>query len=68
MFRSTIDAAVVRLVAALQVLKEAPPNSLVHADALDVARRTIDVVIDVAERPNPWGHPPLIRFSQRRLE
>ena len=29
MFRSTIDAAVVRLVAALQVLREAPPDSLV---------------------------------------
>jgi hypothetical protein len=51
MFRSAIDAAVVRLVAALQVLREAPPNSLVsHADALGVARRTIDeLVIDVAE-------------------
>jgi hypothetical protein len=55
MFRSTIDAAVVRLVAALQVLKEAPPNSLVHADALDVARRTIDVVIDVAESRTHGG-------------
>ena len=50
MFRS-IDAAVFRLVAALQVLREAPPNLLVpHADALDVARQTIDeLVIDVAE-------------------
>jgi hypothetical protein len=56
MFRSTIDAAVVRLVAALQVLKEAPPNSLVpHANALDVARRTIDVVIDVAESRTHGG-------------
>ena len=51
MFRPAIDAAVVRLVAALQVLREAPPNVLVpHADALNVALATMEeLVVDVAE-------------------
>jgi hypothetical protein len=51
MFESAIDAAVVRLVAALQALREAPPNLLVqHADALNVARQTIDqIIIDAAK-------------------
>ena len=55
MFR--IDAAVVRLVAALQVLREAPPNVLVsHADALNVALATMEeLVIDVAESRTHGG-------------
>jgi hypothetical protein len=46
-----INAAVVRLMAALNVLREAPPERLAqHADALNVALRTIDdLVIEVAE-------------------
>ena len=49
--QSTVDAAVARLMAVLQVLSEAPPELLAaHADALNVALWTIDrLVIDVAE-------------------
>jgi hypothetical protein len=60
MFRPTIDAAVVRLIAALQVLREAPPNLLVlHADALNVALETIEeLVIEVEQSAEPLGPLP----------
>jgi hypothetical protein len=60
MFRSTVDAAVVRLVAALQVLREARPNLLVpHADALNVALETIEkLVIEVERSTEPLGPLP----------
>jgi hypothetical protein len=49
--QSTVDAAVARLMAVLQVLCEAPPELLAaHADALNVALWTIDRLVVEVER------------------
>jgi hypothetical protein len=46
MHQSSIDAAVVRLVAALEVLSKASPEALAqHADALNGALWTIDRLV-----------------------
>ena len=51
-----VDAAVVRLVQALQVLTEAPPDLLVqHADALNVAQSTIDALVIVVAHTRTLG-------------
>jgi hypothetical protein len=51
-----VDAAVVRLVQALQVLKEAPPDLLVqHANALNMAQSTIDALVIVVAHTRTLG-------------
>jgi hypothetical protein len=52
-----IDAAVVRLLQALKVLGEAPPDLLVqHADALNVAQSTIDALVIVVAHARTLGN------------